>query len=183
MAPERVTLWRWIGRRFRANKEILIVLDRRKGDRRRRTRAVAQDRRRDEDRRRPENADLGEVNGFLGAGSRFQGDLTFRGAFRVDGDVEGATLRGEVLIVGEQGRVDSAISVDILHAGGKVRGDITANRWAELLDSSRVTGTIRTPRLTIWRGAVFNGTCEMPDPAEHGSPVALAADAPRAWPE
>jgi cytoskeletal protein CcmA (bactofilin family) len=118
--------------------------------------------RRREDRRSPESGDLGELNGFLGEGGRFNGDVSFRGALRIDGRLEGTSVCGEALIIGERGQIDAEIRVERLQVSGHVHGNITANRWVELLDTSQVTGTIRTPRLTIWRGAVFNGKCEMP---------------------
>jgi cytoskeletal protein CcmA (bactofilin family) len=154
-------LWGWLARRFSANRDILVVLDRRKGERRRSVTAVAEERRH-KDRRRPESSDLGEVTCLLGEGTRFVGELSFRGAFRVDGRLDGPRVSGEVLIVGERAHVNAEIQVEILQIGGQLRGNVTATRWAELLESSHVTGTIRTPRLTIWKGAVFNGTCEMP---------------------
>jgi cytoskeletal protein CcmA (bactofilin family) len=161
MVRDRPTFWRRLRRRLTANRDIQIVLDRRKGERRQRVQAVEQDRRRD-DRRRPESSDLGEVTCFLGEGCQFKGNVRFHGGLRIDGQLEGAFLGGEVLIIGEHGQVDAEIEVELIQVSGHVRGDITAKRWAELLDSSQVTGTIRTPRLTIWRGAIFNGKCEMP---------------------
>jgi len=166
MEQDRPTFWRRLRRRLTANRDIQVVLDRRKGERRQRVETVERDRRQ-EDRRRPESSDLGEVNCFLGEGSRFKGELSFQGAFRVDGQLEGDSVRGEVLIVGERGQVDAEIQVEILQVSGRVWGNIAAKRWVELLDSSHVTGTIRTPRLTIWQGAVFNGRCEMPAPQGH----------------
>lgn len=161
MAERRSRLWRWLKRPFTANRDIQVVLDRRQGERRQRVEPVAADRRR-EDRRQPVSSDLGEVTCFLGEGTGFKGDLTFRGTLRLDGHMGGDSIRGEVLIVGESGEVAADIRVEILQVSGTVCGNVAAKRWVELLEPSHVTGTIRTPRLTIWKGAVFNGECEMP---------------------
>ena len=168
MAQDLPTIWRRLRRRLTVNREIQVVLDRRKGERRQRIEAVGEERRR-EDRRRPESSDLGDVNCFLGEGSQFKGDVSFRGALRIDGRLEGTSVCGEALIIGERGQIDAEIQVERLQVSGHVRGNITAKRWVELLDTSQVTGTIRTPRLTIWRGAIFNGKCEMPTPASENS--------------
>jgi cytoskeletal protein CcmA (bactofilin family) len=161
MTKDRSGLWGWLTRRLLPQRDIQVILDRRKGERRQRDAPVDEERRR-EDRRRPASSDLGEVTCFLGEGTRFVGELTFRGAVRVDGHLDGQRVYGEVLIVGECGHVNAEIHVEMLQIGGQLRGNVTATRWAELLESSQVTGTIRTPRLTIWKGAVFNGKCEMP---------------------
>ena len=168
MTANRSSLWGRLKRGVTANRQIEVVLDRRKGERRRRVEAVHEERRR-EDRRSPESGELGELNGFIGEGERFDGDVSVRGALRIDGRVEGASVRGEALIIGERGHIDAEIHVERLQVSGHVRGNITAQRWVELLDTSQVTGTIRTPRLTIWRGAIFNGKCEMPTPASENS--------------
>jgi len=161
MAEASLGFWRSLARRLPTRKDSKLVLDRRHGERRRHVEAVDDDRRR-EDRRQPVTNDLGDVIGFLGEGASFNGHLSFGGAFRVDGRFAGEFVHGEVLIVGERGQVDAEIQVEILQVRGRVRGDITARRWAELMEPSHVTGTIRTPRLTIWKGAVLNGRCEMP---------------------
>jgi cytoskeletal protein CcmA (bactofilin family) len=161
MTRERGSLWRWVASRLAGARDTRIVLDRRQEERRQRDQATEEERRLT-DRRRPESSDLGEVGGFLAEGIHLRGALHFSGAFRVDGHFEGEHVRGETLVIGEHGLVDAEIRVEILQVSGQVLGNITAKRWVELLDSSTVTGNIRTPRLTIWKGAVFNGTCDMP---------------------
>jgi cytoskeletal protein CcmA (bactofilin family) len=161
MTRERGRLWTWVVRRFTAARGIRIVLDRRQGERRQRVQATEEERRLT-DRRRPESSELGEIGGFVAEGIECRGTLHFSGAFRVDSRFEGEQIRGETLVIGEHGEVHAEIQVEILQVSGQVLGNISAKRWVELLESSTVTGTIRTPRLTIWKGAVFNGTCDMP---------------------
>jgi cytoskeletal protein CcmA (bactofilin family) len=148
---------------FTDDEEKQVVLDRRKGERRQRVEPVEEERRK-ADRRSPFPIDFSEVRGFLGEGIQLKGELSFTGAIRVDGHLEGETVRGEVLIVGERGRVNGEILVGILQVSGNVQGNITARQRVELLASSQVTGTIRTPCLVIWKGAVFNGKSEMVGP-------------------
>ena len=161
MTRERGSFWVRVANRLATARDSPIVLDRRQGERRQRVQA-AEEERRLTDRRRPESSDLDEIGGFLAEGIRLRGALHFNGAFRVDGHFEGEHVRGETLVIGEHGLVDAEIRVEILQVCGQVLGNVTAKRWVELLESSTVTGTIRTPRLTIWKGAVFNGTCDMP---------------------
>lgn len=161
MTRERGSFWRWVASRLATGRDIPIVLDRRQAERRQRLQATDEERRLT-DRRRPESSDLGEVGGFLAEGIQLRGALNFSGAFRVDGHFEGEQVRGETLVIGEHGLVSADIRVEILQVSGQLLGNVTAKRWVELLESSTVTGTIRTPRLTIWKGAVFNGTCDMP---------------------
>lgn len=111
-------------------------------------------------------ADFGEIRAFLGEGTQFKGVLSFAGAVRVDGQLEGEIVGDEVLIIGEPGQVNAEIEVGTLVVSGRVQGTITAKHRVELLGPSRVAGTIRTPCLVVAEGAMFNGNCEMAGPDE-----------------
>jgi len=119
-------------------------------------------------------ADFGEIRAFLGEGTQFKGVLSFAGAVRIDGQVEGEVVGDEVLIIGEPGQVKAEIEVGTLVVSGRVQGTVTAKQRVELLRSSRVTGTIRTPCLVVAEGAVFDGSCEMT-----GSEEGLPGPAPK----
>lgn len=106
-------------------------------------------------------ADFGEIRAFLGEGTQFKGILSFAGAVRIDGQLEGEIVGDELLIVGEPGQVKAKIEVGTLVVSGLVQGNITARERVELLRPSRVTGTIRTPCLIVAEGALFNGSCDM----------------------
>jgi cytoskeletal protein CcmA (bactofilin family) len=116
-------------------------------------------------------ADFGEIRAFLGEGTQFKGVLSFAGAVRIDGQVEGEVIGDELLIIGEPGQVNAEIEVG-------TQGSITARERVELLRPSRVSGTIRTPCLVVAEGALFNGNCEMsgPDDAPGGQPAAKKED-------
>ena len=107
------------------------------------------------------STDFGEIRAFLGEGTQFKGVLSFAGAVRVDGQLEGEIVGDELLIIGEPGQVKAEIEVGTLVVSGRVQGSITARERVELLRPSRVTGTIRTPCLIVAEGALFNGNCEM----------------------
>jgi cytoskeletal protein CcmA (bactofilin family) len=162
-----LNLWRALTRHPVADEDVQVVLDRRQRERRQRVQAVDQERR-GADRRQPLSVDFSEVRGFLGEGIGLKGQLSFTGVVRVDGHLEGELVRGEILIIGEPGLVNAGINVSILQVSGQARGNITAKQRVELLRPSRVAGTIRTPCLVIWKGALFNGKIEMVSPQEDG---------------
>lgn len=106
-------------------------------------------------------ADFGEIRAFLGEGTQFKGVLSFAGAVRIDGHLEGEIVGEELLIIGEPAQVKAEIEVGTLVVSGRVQGSISARERVELLKPGRVTGTIRTPCLVVAEGALFNGNCEM----------------------
>ena len=123
-------------------------------------------------------ADFGEIRAFLGEGTQFKGVLSFAGAVRIDGHLEGEVIGEELLIIGEPGRVNAEIEVGTLVVSGRVHGTVTARERVELLRSSRVDGTIRTPCLVVAEGALFNGNCEMAGPEDEqiGRPAPKTED-------
>ena len=145
-----------------------VIHDRRLGERRRQRLTWRRERRQGE-RRRPLRQDLSEVLTYLGAGSRWEGALQFRGVLRIDGDLVGPGVRGEALIIGAQARVWAPIDVDRLLVAGQVQGEIRARQRVELRATSRVHGTIWAPRVEIWPGAVLHGTCHL-EAALHAGP-------------
>jgi cytoskeletal protein CcmA (bactofilin family) len=80
----------------------------------------------------------------------------------VEGVVEGKTECSDSLDLGKSGRLTSDVTAGKRCAlAGQVDGDIRCGGMLNLLASSNVTGNIRTPRLVMEEGAVFNGRCAM----------------------
>jgi cytoskeletal protein CcmA (bactofilin family) len=156
--------WRLLVGYIAAVRSTLVVHDRRLGERRRERLGLARERRRGE-RRGTLRQELDAVASHLGAGSKWQGELHFRGVLRIDGTVEGPRVCGGALIIGELGRVRAAIDVDFLQVHGQVQGEIHAWQRVELRGASRVTGTILAPRVEIWPGAFFHGPLDLGHPA------------------
>jgi cytoskeletal protein CcmA (bactofilin family) len=108
---------------------------------------------------------------FLGKGTRIVGKLTFEGAVRIEGQVEGEITADDTLTIGESAVVKAKIAGATVVVHGQVTGDITARARLELRAPSRVVGNINTPSLIIQEGAVFEGQCAMggSDPARRGN--------------
>lgn len=107
------------------------------------------------------------ITTFIGAETRFQGELNFDGTVRLDGTVEGM-IQGPkgVLIVGEQARIKADVKVRVAIVMGEVTGSIDAHEKIELYPPARIVGDVKAPEVLIESGAVLNGRCEMkaPDP-------------------
>lgn len=103
----------------------------------------------------------GELNGFLDARSRINGELRFDDTFRVDGHLQGKTTSDGVLIVGEEGRVEGEIRVGQLFVSGTVHGSVEASDRVEIAAGARVEADVDTPVLVVEEGAHFSGGCSM----------------------
>jgi cytoskeletal protein CcmA (bactofilin family) len=118
----------------------------------------------------------GEVTTLLGRGSEFEGKLSFEGTVRVDGKLSGEIFTDDVLIIGEGAEVNAEINVGAVVIEGTVHGNIHAKRSVEIHTPARVRGNISTPSLSIDKGVIFDGQCQMEsNGAPSGKPRAAAA--------
>jgi cytoskeletal protein CcmA (bactofilin family) len=111
-----------------------------------------------------------ELNGFLDAGSKIRGELSFDESFRVDGAIDGKVVSPGELIVGEQGVVEGEIEVGTLYVSGTVRAKVRATQRLEITAKGRVYGEISAVALVIEEGALLQGSCVM-DHAVEERPV------------
>ncbi len=104
----------------------------------------------------------GRLSGYVGNGTVLTGETSFQAMLRIDGHLTGrVSSESGTLIVGSSGRVDANVAVAAAIVSGTVNGDIVAAEKLELTRTARVIGNIKTPRLVIEDGAVFEGGCTM----------------------
>ena len=98
----------------------------------------------------------------LGTETSFKGTLRFRDSLRIRGSFEGdIDATGRLYIDGDATVSAGHIVATSVVIGGTVRGDIEAPDRVEMLPSAKVYGNVRTARLRIADGVVFEGACEM----------------------
>lgn len=102
-----------------------------------------------------------EITAFLGKGTEFKGVLSFEGTIRVDGKVEGEILSKDTLIAGDSAYIQGEITVGTLISSGKIVGNIAASQTVHILAPGILEGNVKTPKLIIEEGVVFDGKCEM----------------------
>jgi cytoskeletal protein CcmA (bactofilin family) len=105
--------------------------------------------------------DGGQANTYMGKGSQITGKLSFDGAVRIEGQVEGEIAAQESVVIGEDAVVKAQLTADSVVITGKVTGDITARRRVEIRAPGKLYGNITTPSLVIHDGVVFEGHCSM----------------------
>lgn len=99
------------------------------------------------------------VKEAIGAGTVIEGKLSFDAPVRIDGTLTGEVTSTSTLIVGEQGVINASIDVGSLIILGQVNGDVESKDLVEIKAGGRLEADIRTKRLVIEDGGVFNGCC------------------------
>lgn len=98
---------------------------------------------------------------MIGEGTVFEGTLKADSDVRISGRVVGKLdIQGKV-IVAQEGAIEGEVKALSLDVGGKILGEIDVAERVVLKSSANVEGNIRTARLVVEEGAVFDGKCTM----------------------
>ncbi len=101
-----------------------------------------------------------DIGSFLGKNIKFEGDLKFSGAIRIEGYVKGNISGEGTLLIDIEGKVESDIYVSQVINYGEIHGNIIAEEKIDLRASGRVFGNIKAPVIEIEEGATFQGNCQ-----------------------
>jgi cytoskeletal protein CcmA (bactofilin family) len=94
-----------------------------------------------------------------------EGKIRTDGSIRIDGTLIGDVAAKASVAVGLTGSVEGTVEARNVSLSGKVDGSVTALEKLVLEKKSVVKGDIRAARLVVDEGAIFDGTCAMPQPA------------------
>jgi len=101
------------------------------------------------------------IDSLIGAGTKIEGNVTFAGGLRVDGEVKGNVIAAggqpSTLVLSEQARIEGEIHVSHLVVNGTVNGPVHAAEFIELQAHCRVKGDVHYNTLEMHLGAVVEG--------------------------
>ncbi len=108
-----------------------------------------------------EHKGLEKITTTLGKETSFNGILRFKESLKIDGRFDGEIVSPGYLVIENGAVVTANIKVGSIVIGGVVRGNVEATEKLEMLTTGQVFGNIRTAKLKIADGVVFEGKCEM----------------------
>jgi cytoskeletal protein CcmA (bactofilin family) len=97
----------------------------------------------------------------LTAGTTLEGKITTDNDIRVDGKLIGTLICKGKVIIGPQGHVSG--DIDCTHAviEGSFDGNLVVKELLNVRESAKIMGDIKTEKLLVQSGAIFNVTCSM----------------------
>ncbi len=113
-----------------------------------------------------ENKTKIKVATTLGKETIFKGSMRFTESLKIDGRFEGDIQSSGFLYVEEGAVVKADIKVGSIVIGGIIHGNVEATEKLEMLATGQVFGNVRTSKLRIADGVLFEGKCEMIKEAE-----------------
>jgi cytoskeletal protein CcmA (bactofilin family) len=102
-----------------------------------------------------------KISTTLGKETAFNGIMRFRDSLKIDGNFTGEIVSTGYLYIESGAMVTANIRVGSVVIGGTVKGNVEASDKLEMLATGKVFGNIKTAKLKIADGVVFEGKCEM----------------------
>jgi cytoskeletal protein CcmA (bactofilin family) len=99
----------------------------------------------------------------MGQSIAIKGELSGAEDLTLEGHVEGKiSLPDNVLTVGTNAKINAEVVAKSVVVLGQLVGNVTAKEKFELRAGGTMQGNLKTPRIAMADGAVFDGKIEMP---------------------
>jgi cytoskeletal protein CcmA (bactofilin family) len=105
--------------------------------------------------------EVGMISTVFNKDTELYGDLTFMKSLQINGYFEGDINSTGFLVIGEGAIVKANIKAKTVLLKGVVHGNIEANERIEIFTNGKLFGNVKTTRLKIHDGVIFEGNCEM----------------------
>ncbi len=122
------------------------------------------------------NGDRRELNTIIGKGSVIEGKIKIKNSVRIDGKIKGEITSTGTVTIGSDGEVEGTINAANAIIGGRVRGKMNVQSKIILEKNSVLIGDLKTQKLNIAEGAIFDGNCIMDDKGTPLKPVQIKSD-------
>ncbi len=118
--------------------------------------------------RKKRTAPQKRIDSLIGAGTVVNGNVSFTGGLRIDGQVHGNVVAANggpsTLVISAQADVEGEIRVSHVVINGKVTGPVIAQDYLELQPQARVAGDVTYKTLEMHVGAVLRGRLNQAEP-------------------
>lgn len=102
----------------------------------------------------------GELS-LIGSGTVVEGKVTTEGSIRIDGTMVGDVFAKADAAIGPSGILKGTLSAKNVSLAGKVKGTVIAGEKLILESKSALQGDIKSSKLVVDEGALFDGQCSM----------------------
>ncbi|WP_373057258.1 polymer-forming cytoskeletal protein [Zunongwangia sp. H14] len=106
-------------------------------------------------------SEAGKDQNRIAAGTLIKGEITGKGAFRIEGTLEGnLTTQGKV-VIGKGGIINGKLECENADVEGRITGNLHVKEVLSLRSSAIIDGEVTTGKLAVEPGAKFNASCAM----------------------
>jgi cytoskeletal protein CcmA (bactofilin family) len=102
-----------------------------------------------------------DMDSLIGAATRIDGDVLFRGGLRIDGHVVGNVVgeagHASYVVIAESARIEGDVRCDHLVVNGEIRGGVQCAALLEIQPKARIIGDVSYKVLEMHGGAQVLG--------------------------
>ncbi len=98
---------------------------------------------------------------IIAQGTTLVGDITSKGAFRIDGTIQGTLKTPGKVVVGKSGIINGTFEGANADFEGKFSGKLKLSGTLSLKSSAHIEGEVEVGKLAVEPGATFNAVCSM----------------------
>ena len=107
------------------------------------------------------NEQVSREQNKISQGTKIVGDIVAKGAFRIEGTVEGTVTTPGKVVVGKSGFISGTLTCENADFEGKFSGELDIADTLTLRSSSHIEGEVLVGKLAVEPGATFNASCAM----------------------
>lgn len=105
--------------------------------------------------------ELSNSSNTIGKGTAIEGDLESYGNIRLDGKVVGNIKTKSKIVMGDSSYLEGSLVALNAEISGEIKGTVEVAEVLLLKPTAVINGDIKTGRLIVESGAVWNGTVKM----------------------
>ena len=102
-----------------------------------------------------------DIDTIIGHSIKVKGDFQGLGNITIEGELEGTLKTGNNLLVGEKAVITADIEARDAKISGKIIGNLRIKNFIEVSKSASITGDISAALISIEKGAVIKGNCQI----------------------
>ena len=102
-----------------------------------------------------------EAETIIGPSVKVKGNFHGQGDIIIEGLVEGSVKTNNFLLVGEKAKITASVEAKNAKIGGEIVGNINVAGYLEIKSSAKIRGDIKASQLSVEKGAIVNGNCQM----------------------
>ncbi len=97
----------------------------------------------------------------ISEGTKIIGDISSKGGFRIDGEIEGLVQTPNKVVIGKSGVLRGTLICKDADIEGAVHGKVEIDNLLAIKSTARIEGEVVVGKLAVEPGATFHASCDM----------------------
>jgi cytoskeletal protein CcmA (bactofilin family) len=114
---------------------------------------------------------IDKLDTILGKDTSIEGVINAGGSVRIDGRFKGEIITKGDLVIGDDAKIESSVTVRNIYIGGSLIGNVKAEGKLEISATGKLYGDVTVQNFVLEEGAVFKGNCQMKTEREENRDV------------